>query len=206
MKIFRKNSFIFPLNFFFSTTTYTKKLRVWMEITGSQKHREGAAGALVGHFTARGIYGNRAGAHVERQGRWSFVPIANRILVYREREKSQNEYQHYAIGPHTVHRNKNTRRANAFTYPVDCCLSLRPDYFFFRPFHPFLYSFLLFIYDVYDVLVVRFYFPSVVCLNFGEQKFLLSPQTWITRFLYLKLFCSFLCTAELFKKSMKLVT
>lgn len=36
------------------------------------KHREVAAGALVGHFTARGIYGNRAEACVcvhKRQGR-----------------------------------------------------------------------------------------------------------------------------------------
>lgn len=205
MKIFRKNSFIFPLNFFFSTTTYTKKLRVWMEITGSQKHREGAAGALVGHFTARGIYGNRAGAHVERQGRWSFVPIANRILVYREREKSQNEYQHQCHRPAYIGIKTHGARTRSRILSIVVSLSDRTIFFFGRSILS-LYSFLLFIYDVYDVLVVRFYFPSVVCLNFGEQKFLLSPQTWITRFLYLKLFCSFLCTAELFKKSMKLVT
>jgi hypothetical protein len=44
-----------------------------------QKHREVAAGALVGHFTARGIYGNRElkSARVcvhERQGRCATAP------------------------------------------------------------------------------------------------------------------------------------
>ena len=71
-----------------------------------QKHREGAAGALVGHFTARGIYGNRAEAY-QRQGRWAFVAMGNRILIVNEKKK-KTEYTD-TITEKEAHRKQQTR-------------------------------------------------------------------------------------------------
>ena len=73
-----------------------------------QKHREGAAGALVGHFTARGIYGNRAEAY-QRQGRWAFVAMGNRILIVNEKKKN-GIYRHHH-GKRSAQKTTNTHES-----------------------------------------------------------------------------------------------
>ena len=84
-----------------------------------QKHREGAAGALVGHFTARGIYGNRAEAY-QRQGRWAFVAMGNRILIVNEKKK-KTEYTD-TITEKEAHRKQQTRtRVKKKKLPLFTC-------------------------------------------------------------------------------------
>ena len=113
--LFKKKSrglFGIPPLFFFSffpVEKYRMQPRKKTHLNGNnrqQKHREGAAGALVGHFTARGIYGNRAEAY-QRQGRWAFVAMGNRILIVNEKKK-KTEYTD-TITEKEAHRKQQTR-------------------------------------------------------------------------------------------------
>ena len=82
-----------------------------------QKHREGAAGALVGHFTARGIYGNRAEAY-QRQGRWAFVAMGNRILIVNEKKKNGIYRHHHGkrSAPKTTNTHESKKKEIAFIH------------------------------------------------------------------------------------------